>query len=190
MKLIAVSGMTGAGKTDVSNLFAEQGFKYLRFGQAVLDEVIRLGIGVNEENEKKVRENMRKEHGMAAMAKFLLPKFDEYLKSTNIIADDLMSWEEYKLLKEKYKDQFVHIAIYANPKIRYERLIHRKLKKEDTKAINRPLTKEQAQKRDYSEIEDLHSAGPIAMADYTIINEGTVETLTKNVEAVIKKILK
>ena len=188
MRIVAVVGMTGCGKTEVSKIFVEHGFEYVRFGQAVLDEVMRRDLEVNEKNERMVREELRKTHGMDAMAKFLIPIFDNLIKQKNVVADGLYSWEEYFLLKKRYNDNLVVLAIYAGPKTRYKRLSERKLDvKKDKKAINRPYTLEQAMSRDYSEIENLHKAGPIAMADFTIINEGSVEELMAKIKDFIKK---
>ena len=187
MKIVAVVGMTGCGKTEVARVFVSKGFEYLRFGQAVLDEVMRRGLEVNEQNERMVREDMRKKHGMDAMAKFLIPIFDRIVKERNIVADGLYSWEEYILLKDRYKDDLVVLAIYASPETRYKRLGDRKFDKEkDKKAIDRPFTPEQAKSRDYSEIENLNKAGPIAMADFTIINDGSMEELRQKLDEFIK----
>ncbi len=189
MKIVAVVGMTGCGKTEVSRVFIDKGFEYVRFGQAVLDEVIRRGLEVNEKNERMVREEFRKKHGMDAMAKFLVPIFDNLIKQKNVVADGLYSWEEYTLLKERYKDELVVLAVYASPKTRYKRLSDRTLDlKNDKKAIYRPFTLEQARSRDYSEIENLNKGGPIAMADFTIINDCSKQELRKKVEDFIKKL--
>ena len=53
---------------------------------------------------------------------------------------------------------------------------------------NRPLTAEQAQKRDYAEIENIEKGGPIVMADFTVINEETAENLTSKVLAYVDEI--
>ena len=39
------------------------------------------------------------------------------------------------------------------------------------------LTPKQANERDHAEIENLEKGGPIAMADYTIVNEFTLDQL-------------
>ncbi|MBS1266330.1 MAG: hypothetical protein MAG795_00297 [Candidatus Woesearchaeota archaeon] len=188
MQIIAVVGMCGCGKSLAAEIFKEQGYEYVRFGQAVIDEVMRRGLKVNEKNERNVRESMRKEHGMAAMAKFLIPIFDKLLEENNVVADGLYSWEEYLLLKEKYQDQLIILGIYASPKTRYKRLANRILKKNDKKAINRPTTPKQSESRDYSEIENLNKAGPIAMADYLVVNEGTEKQLKQKVLNLIEKL--
>ena len=58
--------------------------------------------------------------------------------------------------------------------VRYERLEKRKTRN-DKDEKNRPLTKDKAKARDYAEIENLAKGGPIAMADYIILNTGTLE---------------
>ena len=101
-----------------------------------------------------------------------------------MVVDGLYSWSEYKILKEKFKDDLVIIAIYSPSRVRYERLSSRKAV--DEKSRFRPLTKEQAQSRDYSEIEHLEKGGPIAMADHTILNIGTIEEVKQQVNGVVK----
>ena len=100
----------------------------------------------------------------------------------NVIGDGLYSWSEYKTLKEKYKKNLIIIAVYASPKTRYQRLENRAAKHgDDPKMKYRSFSKKDAEIRDYAEIENIEKGGPIAMADYTFVNEGTIEELKQNV---------
>ena len=49
----------------------------------------------------------------------------------------------------------------------------------------RPLTPEEAKSRDHAEVENMNKGGPIAMADYTVINEYSFDELKKQVEEII-----
>ena len=49
-------------------------------------------------------------------------------------------------------------------------------------------TAEEAFSRDRSEILNLNKAGPIAMADYTILNEGSLKDLEVRTRNVIRRI--
>ena len=187
-KIVFILGMPGSGKTDASEFFVKKGFQFIRFGQITLDEVKKRGLEVTPENEKIIREEIRKKEGIDAYAKRLIPKFDEMLKKGNVVADGLYSWSEYKTLKTKYPNMIM-IAIYASPKTRYSRLTSRKLDKNDVDAKKRPLTIDEAKKRDYAEIENIEKGGPIAMADYTINNEGTIKELNENLEKIYKQIM-
>ena len=175
MKVVSIVGMAGSGKSEVARVFERNGFKRIRFGDITDEEIKRRGLNLNEENERDVRQQLRKEHGMAAYAKLNLPKIDVLLKSTDVVVDGLYSWEEYTLLKSRYGDDFHVVAVWASPETRYNRLSRRKL---------RPLTVEEAAGRDVAELENINKGGPIAMADFTIINETSLEDLTREAEKI------
>jgi len=188
-KLICLVGMTGSGKSVVADYLVEKGFGFFRFGQITLDIVKEKGLDPTEENERPVREAVRKEHGMGAYAVLNIPKIEKLLEKGHVVGDGLYSWSEYKVLKEKYLDQFIVLAIYAPPQLRYSRLAKRTLAKEDTELRHRPATEEQAKARDYAEIEKIEKGGPIAMADYTLVNTGTADELIKKTKSVLGSIL-
>jgi dephospho-CoA kinase len=176
VKVLAIVGMAGAGKSEVAGVFAEHGFKKVRFGDITDEELKNRGLESNEENEHYIRQQLRKEHGMAAYAKLNLPRIDSSLKSSNVVVDGLYSWEEYTLLKEHYGERLSVLAVWASPATRHARLVHR---------TERPLTLGEAASRDKSEIENSNKGGPIAMADFTIVNEASLEELGKETEQVL-----
>ena len=176
MKVVAIVGMAGAGKSEVARVFEEHGFEKVRFGDITDKELKNRGLAPSEENERYIRQQLRKEHGMAAYAKLNLPRIDSSLKSSNVVVDGLYSWEEYILLKEYYGGQLATVAVWASPATRHGRLAHR---------AKRPLTLKEAASRDKSEIENSSKGGPIAMADFTIMNEASLEELEKETERVL-----
>lgn len=176
MKVVAIVGMAGAGKSEVARVFERSGFKKVRFGDITEEEIRNRGLELNEENERHIREELRKEHGMSAYAKLNLPRIDASLKSSNVVVDGLYSWEEYTLLKERYDEKFSTVAVWASQATRHTRLRNR---------ANRPLTFEEAASRDKAEIENINKGGPIAMADFTIINEASLKELEKETEHVL-----
>jgi len=187
--VIALVGMAGAGKTEVAEEFKKIGYGYVRLGQITLDEVKNRGLEPSEKNERPIREEFRKKHGMGAFATLNFPKIDEGLKIGNVIVDGLYSWSEYKEFKNKYKDGFKVIAVYASPKTRYNRLENRAAKHgDDPEMIFRSFGCEEAKARDHAEIENIEKGGPIAMSDYTIVNEGTLDELRQKTKEIIKKI--
>ncbi len=189
-KLVCITGLTGSGKSVASDYFVKKGFNFLRFGQITLDEIKRLGLEPNEQNERPIREDFRKKYGMAAFAILNLPKLKKLLKNGNTLGDGLYSFEEYKVLKEEFGNSFKVIAVYASPKIRYERLTNRKLHKHDTNLRNRPSTQKDAESRDYSELENLNKGGTIAMADYTILNTKDIKYFNKHLKEIYEEITK
>jgi len=176
VKVISIVGMTGSGKSEVARMFSDRGFATVRFGDVTDEELKKQGLPLTEENERPVREALRKKHGMAAYAILNLSRIDAALKTSSVVVDGLYSWEEYTHLKEYYGDSLVIIAVYSSPKMRYTRLGGRKV---------RPLTAEEAESRDHAEIENMNKGGPIVMADYTVINEYSFNDLKRQVEEII-----
>jgi dephospho-CoA kinase len=179
MKVVSIVGMTGSGKSEVARFLSAKGYITVRFGDITDEAVKAKGLPLTEENERPVREGLRREHGMAAYAKLSIPRIDDALQKSNVVVDGLYSWEEYLVLKEKYGSRFYVIAVWSSPADRYKRLGSRKI---------RPLTPEQAKSRDYAEIQNMNKGGPICMADFTILNDADMGALRKHVEQIIARL--
>jgi len=176
MRIVSIVGMAGSGKSEVSEKFERSGFTRIRFGDVTDDEIKKKGLELNEENERSIREFLRKEHGMAAYARLNLPRIDSALKHSSVVIDGLYSWEEYVFLKNNYGENFYVVAVWSSPQTRYARLGIRS---------KRGLTQEEAASRDKAEIENVNKGGPIAMADFTIINESSMADLREETERII-----
>jgi len=179
MKIIAIVGMAGAGKSEVARVFEQSGYVRIRFGDITDEEAEKRGLRLNEINERFVREAMRTEHGMAAYAKLSIPRIDRALERANVVIDGMYSWEEYLLLKKHYGEKLIIVAVWASPRKRYFRLSVREV---------RSLTRKEAEERDKSEIENLNKGGPIAMADYTLTNESTLYNLKRQTQKLIERL--
>lgn len=177
--ILAVVGLAGAGKTEATNyLVKKTGWPKIYFGQAVVDAAKEKFGQVTEENERKVREALRAEHGMAALAIANLPAIKSAFEKSSVLLESMYSWEEYLLLKKEFGENFKILAVYSSFATRKNRLANRP---------ERPLTQEQLETRDVSQIENLHQSGPIARADWTIINEGSLEEFFKSLDENLKQ---
>lgn len=179
MKVVSIVGMAGCGKSEVARVFAASGFVRIRFGDITDEEIEKRGLELTEENERYVRELLRQEHGMAAYARLNLPRIDSARKHSDVVIDGLYSWEEYTFLRGYYGSDFYVVAVWASPKTRYSRLGSRS---------NRGLTVDEAAGRDRAELENANKGGPIAMADFTIINESFLESLEKEVRRIVAEL--
>jgi dephospho-CoA kinase len=178
-KVVAIVGMAGSGKSEVARVFEFKGYTRVRFGDVTDIELKKHNLEINEANERQFRELIRQKLGMAAYAVLNRPRIDEALKTTDVVADGLYSWEEYLDFKSYYSNSFFVIAVVSSPKTRYARLGGRSV---------RPLTVEEAASRDKAEIENLNKGGPISMADYTILNEANLEYLKLQTEMVLTRL--
>ena len=177
--IIALVGMPGAGKGLCVAYLEQKGWPSVYLGGITVDEVKRRGLEVNEENEKMVREELRTNEGMDVMAKRILPKIDALVSegAPTVIADGIYSWAEYKVFKERYGKNAVIIAVASARQTRHERLRNRPV---------RPLNEEEATAREYAEIENSETGGPIANADHTVINDSSPEETYAQLEAILR----
>jgi dephospho-CoA kinase len=161
-RLLALVGMPGSGKSLLAEHLQAQGFPKFRFGGITMDEVERRGWAITPQNEKTVREEIRAQEGMDAYAKRALPIIHTMLDThRSAIIDGLYSFSEYRTLKAEFGAALVTVAVICDRALRYARLGQRP---------ERPLTPAEAEWRDITEIETLEKGGPIAIADYTILN--------------------
>lgn len=180
-KIMAIVGMCGSGKSVACEFLEKKGFEKVYFGGVTLEKLKEEGLEVTPENEKYMREKLRNELGMGAYAIVLLPKIKELSNKSNVVLDGLYSWDELKILKNEFGDKLISIALIVDKKLRYERLSIRPV---------RPFTKEKANERDISEIENIAKAGPIAYADYYIDNNKTINDLETRLAEILKEIEK
>lgn len=179
-KLIAVVGMSGSGKSVVTEYLESINWSKLYFGGITYKLMKEAGIERTEDgkSEKEFREKLRKEHGLECYAKFMDPEIKEALKSSNVVLDGLYSWYEYKYLIERYPNLKL-VCVVSDKDIRYERVAER---------VDRSFDKEAIIYRDLSEIENLYKGGPIAYADYYILNNFDKDMAIKRVEEILEKI--
>jgi dephospho-CoA kinase len=177
--LLVLVGMASSGKSTVARHLERRDWRTIRFGEITMREVEARGLPINEPNEKAVREELRATHGMAAYAKLSLPDITGALASGPLLIDGLYSWAEYRYLKDRFGRRMHVLAIFTARALRYARLSQR---------AERPLTADEAEQRDFAEIENLEKGGPIAIADYTILNDGTEEDLLAEVDRLLAAI--
>ena len=174
-------GMPGAGKSYCVEHLVKKGTPSVYFGGITIDEVKRRGLEVNEKNEKFVREDIRAKEGKDAYAKRIIAQIEGLAERGHemVVVDGLYTWTEYKIFKEQFGNQAVIVAIAAPRKERHKRLAARPV---------RPLTDEEVSSREYAEIENVEKGGPIANADFTIVNDSTPEDLLKRLDATLKQV--
>jgi dephospho-CoA kinase len=181
VKILAIVGMPGSGKSALSDYLKTKGFPVIRFGEIIIREVERRGLPVTPRNEQVVREDLRKQHGMDVCARIASPFIKKNLADNQLaVIDGLYSFSEYKTLRNEFGNDLVVIAVFTPKKLRYQRL---------TSRVERPLTWAEAEERDHKEIERIEKAGPIALADFTLINDETQEQLIQRMDTLLCSLL-
>ena len=177
--LIAIVGMSGAGKSVVTDYLESVGWIKLYFGGITYKLMAEAGIERTSDgkSEKEFREKLRNDYGPECYAKFMEPEIREQIKTKNVVLDGLYSWYEYKYLIDKFPDLKL-ICVVTDKDLRYERVG----KRED-----RPFDLEAIRFRDISEIENLFKGGPIAYADYYILNNNGKDDVLNRLQEILTK---
>lgn len=182
VKILAFVGMPGAGKSSGVDYLTAKGLPKVYFGGIIYQAMEEAGIEYSPESETEFRESIRESEGKDFVVKRVVDQFYKLIDAGQhkILADGLYTWTEYKFLKQEFHSNLITIAITAPRELRYKRLEHRK---------KRPYTSTEARERDYSEIEHLEKGGPIAIADYTIVNDDNdIDHLHKQIDALLAEI--
>jgi dephospho-CoA kinase len=148
-------------------------------GEAIFDEMNRRNLERTQANERMVRENLRNLYGEDYCAKEVIKKIDILGDAPIVLVESLYSAAEYRTLRERFGDDLLIIAVHTCPEIRHARLAVRP---------ERPLNKEEAEERDWAQLNRLTQGTPIALADFMIVNEGLKDELDKQLDTIVARI--
>ena len=175
-KIIALVGLAGSGKSSAVEYLTEKGFPKIYFGGVIYKAMDEAGIEKTWDNQQQFREEIRRREGKDFVIKRVIKNIHDLINAgqNKIVLDGLYTWSEYKFLKHEFPGQVVVIAIVTPKYLRYQRM---------AKRIERPMQPHEVDQRDWSEIENLEKGGPIAIADYFIINDGSLEQIRQKIDA-------
>lgn len=183
VKIVAIVGMSGSGKSIAVDYLTTLGYPKIYFGGMIYKEMEKRGIErtADGKSEKAFREMIRETEGKDWVARQAIAEAKDLIAAgqKHIVLDGIYSWTEYRTILHEFPGVLTLIAVVTPRKLRYERVAKRPDRSFDTNAIR---------ERDYSEIENLEKGGPIAIADYYIMNNGTTEHLETQLKDILKQI--
>lgn len=183
VQILAIVGMSGSGKSVVVDYLTAQGIPKVHFGNMIYKEMAKRGIErtLDGKSERAFREMIRETEGKDWVGRQALAETKDLIAAgqKRIVLDGLYSWTEYRAFQHEFPGELTLIAVVIPKALRYERV---------AKRPDRPFDDSAIRERDYSEIENLEKGGPIAIADYYILNDGSVEDLIASLKTVLKAI--
>ncbi len=182
VKIVAFVGLAGSGKSSAVEYLTEKHIPKIYFGGIMYKEMEAAGIRRGDwEPERKFREELRVKEGKGFIAKRAADEARNLIAAGQhrIVFDGLYSWSEYKVLKHEFPGEMTVIAIVTPKHERKKRMANRP---------ERPMTAQEVDDRDWSEIENLEKGGPIAIADYFIHNDRDLDWLHEQMDTVLRHI--
>ncbi len=188
--IIGVVGKIAAGKTTIARFFEEKGFCRVSCSDPLIDLLTHNVSSYSwiPELPEKVEPTRDR---LIEFGKYLKDRYgedvlirlavDKKRDCRNIVIDGVRSEGEINTVK-RLGGRVIYVE--ASPETRFRRLVKRKASKDRTiKSFNDFKTMDDAEERLYrtSELK--------GMADYVIMNEGTLEELKKKVEGIITEVV-
>lgn len=179
VKILAFVGLAGAGKSSVVDYLAQKGYPKVYFGGIIYKAMEEAGIEITWESQARFREEIREREGKDFVAKRVIKEVHDLINAGQhrILLDGLYTWSEYKILRHEFAGEMTVVAIVTPKRLRKRRLANRP---------ERAMTSQEVDERDWAEIENLEKGGPIAIADYYLNNDKSIETLHSDLDMLLK----
>jgi len=160
LRIVAITGMPGAGKSTAAQALARFGWTRVVMGDVIRAEVKRRGLEPDAKNTGEVMRLLRAERGDSAVADLCLETIAK-AGTEKVVVDGIRSVAEVEAFRRKAK--VLLVAVDASPERRFE-LLKERGRSDD------PLTYDMFVARDRREL-DVGIGEAIAIADKTISNQ-------------------
>ena len=180
VRIVAFVGLAGSGKSSAVEYLTEKRIPKIYFRGIIYKAMEEAGIDVTWESQQKFREEIRKKEGKDFVVKRAVKEARDLIAAGQhrIVLDGVYTWSEYKILKHEFPGEMTVIAIVTPKHLRKTRMANRP---------ERPMTSQEVDERDWSEIENLEKGGPIAIADYFVHNDRDLDWLHEQLDEVLRQ---
>lgn len=177
--IVAFVGLAGSGKSSAVEYLTRKGYPKVYFGGILYKAMNDAGVDITWESQDVFREEIRAKEGKDFVVKRAIKEVHSLLDAgqRHITLDGLYTWSEYRTLKHAFPGSLTVIAVVTPKHMRYRRMANRP---------ERPMQAHEIDQRDWSEIENLEKGGPIAIADYFVHNDSSMEHLQTQIDDVLR----
>ena len=184
--IIGLTGRIASGKGEVAEFLKKKGFEYYTISQKVREVAGKINLEIKREILQDLGNLMRKYEGAGAWIKRIVAENLKDIKERNYVIDGIRNPGEIEELKKT--GNFVLISIDAPLEIRYERVLKRN-KESDPKEYEEFV---KIDARDFGEEnpEGQQVGKCMAMADFHLFNNSTLEEFKRKIENLCLQIFK
>ncbi|MBU6323791.1 AAA family ATPase [Patescibacteria group bacterium] len=173
--IIGITGTLGAGKGAVVEYLSTKGFAHHSARELITEEILRRGEPVNRDTMTHTANDMRRIHGPTYPQEQLFMR--AAAQGKDAVVESVRSVAGAKFMKEHGA---YLLAVDADPRLRYER-IGKRGSETDQVDFDTFLAHE-AREMESDDPHHQNIRGVMALSDYTIENDGTLEELHRKVD--------
>jgi dephospho-CoA kinase len=177
MRVIAFTGMPGAGKSVAVEVAKKRGIPVLRMGDFIWEEVRRRGMPIDSGSVAEVAMQMRTDFGPGVWAEKTVDRLHS-MRTDMACIDGVRSEAELEVFRHRLGADFTLVAIHASRATRRARLLSRQ-RPDDVKDEGEFIA------RDEREL-GWGLGRVIALADVMLVNETSMPTLEEQVERLFR----
>lgn len=180
MTIFGITGSIGAGKGTVVEYLKEKGFVHISARSFFVEEMEKRGIPVDRDHMSQFANDLRKEHGPGYVFEALLVRAQG--AGEKVVIESLRTPGEVE--KMRSHPNTILLAVDAEQRIRYNRIFARQSELDS-------VTFDEFQAHEEREMENTEPhkqniRAVINMADHHLTNNGTLDELHAQIDAVLE----
>ena len=179
--IIGITGTNGSGKGTVVEYLVSKGFKHFSARDFIVAEIERRGIPVNRSAMRETANDLRKQHGPTYIIEMLYAEAEK--AGGDALIESVREVAGAKFLKER--GAFL-LATDADRHTRYERIVGRDSSTD--KVSFEEFCEQEDREMNAPDAWDMSVAGVMALAEHTVRNDGSIEELRAQVDAILEQL--
>ena len=177
--IIGLTGTICAGKSEIVKYLKSRGFECFVYSDILREEAKKRGIEPTRENLQKLGSAIKRECSNNVLSRKIL----ERAKTDKSVVDGIRTPSEIKELKKA--DNFFLIGVDAPQRVRFKRL-RKRAREGDPEEFKKFKRIDNLENRGKTEGQQINKC--LKMADFSIINNGSLEELKKKADDVLKRV--
>jgi dephospho-CoA kinase len=174
-RFIGLTGTNGAGKGEAAAFFIKKGYAYFSLSDVIREKLKEEGLEASRDNLIRKGNDLRKQGGPDILARLVMEKVRD-----RAVIDSIRNPKEVEYLKGKAG--FILLALVAPAALRFER-VQKRGRNESASTLDAFIKKEAQERSENPDAQQLDRC--LAMADRTIVNDGTLEELQRKLEELL-----
>ncbi len=180
--IIGLTGLNGAGKTEVAQYLVSRGFQYFSLSDEIREEIRRRGREITREVLIEVGNELRDKYGPGVLAERILQKLG---RDGNYVVDSIRNPVEVEVLRRR--EDFAFLAVEADQGIRFERS---RLRGREGAALSlEQFAAEEAKELDSPDPAKQQLIATRKLTDIFITNNGTLEEMHRSLDDLIPRMM-